>query len=63
MLRTPQCWRCKHFIKAGGCRAFPKKIPPEILTNRHRHTKPYPGDNGILFEPHDHESEKNKPIK
>ena len=33
------------------CEAYPKKIPPEIITGEHDHTKPFPGDNGIQFEP------------
>jgi len=33
------------------CDAFPDGIPIEIQLNRHKHRKPYPGDNGILFEP------------
>jgi len=32
-----------------SCEAF-AVIPDDILFNRHDHSKPYPGDNGILFE-------------
>ena len=33
------------------CKAFPKRIPEDILVGRNDHSKPFPGDNGIRFEP------------
>ena len=32
------------------CQAFPDKIPNEILSGDNKHTKPFPGDNGIQYE-------------
>jgi len=45
-----QCDRCRHYIKGPKCKAF-DEIPFDILDGSHDHRKPYPGDNGILFEP------------
>ena len=46
------CLLCKHLNKDGiSCNAFPDAIPQEILANVFDHRKPWPGDNGILFEP------------
>lgn len=58
------CASCKHIVKNAvdgfvfldnnevtkKCSAFPYGIPLEIFNNSINHTKPYPGDNGILFE-------------
>jgi hypothetical protein len=33
------------------CLAFPEGIPEEIITGEVDHSKPYPGDNGILYAP------------
>jgi len=46
-----QCAMCKHLIEGVKCKAYPDKIPEEIITGEHDHTKPYKGDNGIRFEP------------
>lgn len=46
-----RCIICKHYRLEQKCKAFPKKIPIEILTGKNDHSKPFPGDNGILFEP------------
>lgn len=59
MFHFEQCLNCIHlhketqneFIKR--CDAFPKEVPREITKNEHDHRKPYPGDNGILFEAED----------
>jgi hypothetical protein len=43
-----QCNTC--ILRIGGtatCAAFPEKIPIEILTGRHDHSKPFPGDGGV----------------
>ncbi len=46
------CMLCKHLNKDGiSCDAFPDVIPQDILANVFDHRKPWPGDNGILFEP------------
>jgi hypothetical protein len=45
-----QCRECKHF-KRWKCTAFLSGIPVEIAQDGHDHRQPYPGDNGIRFEP------------
>ena len=55
------CVGCKHFMgfiykldsgeSIGICTAYPSGIPNEIYYQYEDHTKPFPGDNGILFEP------------
>lgn len=52
----PLCMKCRHlFENSPGqygfrCAAFPHGIPEEILSGEVKHTRPYPGDNGIRFE-------------
>ena len=46
-----QCILCAHYQLNLECDAFPKGIPVKILTGDHDHSQPYPGDNGIRFEP------------
>ena len=50
-----QCFDCVHLRDEKGytritCDAYPKGIPDDILYMKHIHTKPYKGDNGILFK-------------
>jgi hypothetical protein len=50
-VEVPQCMFCVHLKKGTyTCSAFPVEIPKDILLNNFMHTKPYPGDHGILFE-------------
>lgn len=44
------CHRCENAYADGfTCRAFPDGIPNMILIGDFVHTKPYPGDGGVLF--------------
>jgi hypothetical protein len=50
------CLKCRHFHRSYvstllTCKAFPDGIPDEILFGIILHDCPYPGDNGVLFEP------------
>lgn len=52
MLDRPICYGCKHRArKGGGCAAFPKGIPVEILWSEVDHREAYEGDGGIRFVP------------
>jgi hypothetical protein len=46
------CLECRHLIDLveGTCEAFPAGIPLEILQDRLRHDRTFPGDHGIRFE-------------
>ena len=63
MIQDPQCHDCRHLYPIDGkcrgffCSAYPsgEGVPMDILTNDHDHTTPYPGDNGITFEPKERE--------
>lgn len=52
---SPVCALCKHlrFEQGRTCAAFPANdaIPLEIWNGENDHKRPYPGDNGIQFEP------------
>lgn len=47
------CQNCKHFdhLRRTVCAAFPGGIPLPITWGEIIHTEPFPGDNGIRFEP------------
>jgi hypothetical protein len=46
------CNRCLHYrANTVTCAAFPKGVPTIILLGKFIHTEPFPGDQGIRFEP------------
>lgn len=49
---SPSCTLCSRFqdYTKKICEAFPDGIPPEIWIGNHKHTEPYPGDNGLQFQ-------------
>ena len=55
MIGFCKCYYCKNYITADAippkCKAFPVGIPWELVREEVDHTKPYPGDNGIQYEP------------
>ena len=57
MSTTTQCLDCKHYLGLWECAAYPGGIPEKIRTAEHDHRDPYPGDNGIRFEPIDDEQD------
>lgn len=48
------CTLCKHLHSDEiSCDAFPDAIPNDIQSSVIDHRKPFPNDNGIMFEPKD----------
>tara|TARA_X000001382_G_scaffold111905_1_gene88926 strand:+ start:695 stop:946 length:252 start_codon:yes stop_codon:yes gene_type:complete len=46
------CDLCKHLNDDNiTCKAFPEGIPNDIHTSVIDHRNPFPGDNGVIFEP------------
>lgn len=55
-IAVPPCNNCKNYDRENNkeitCRAFtPDRIPEVILQGKNDHKKPFPGDNGIRFDP------------
>lgn len=51
-----QCDSCKHYLgdtPRPRCEAYPQGINREIIMNLVLHTRPIPGDKGIVWEPVD----------
>lgn len=49
---SPICAYCANALaSARKCKAFSGLIPLEIWRGNNDHTRPYPGDNGMHFEP------------
>jgi len=55
--QSNQCIECVHYRGMITCDAFPDRIPEAVITGEHDHREPYPGDNGVRFEPVDGEGE------
>jgi hypothetical protein len=48
------CTTCKHFTLFSNpprCKAFPDRIPDDILDGIEMHRSPVRGDHGIQYEP------------
>lgn len=53
-MESAQCFNCENLFSDRvtlRCLAFPGGIPYEIASGSFDHTKEYPGDRGIRFEP------------
>ena len=52
----PNCPYCVHLDVASldsrplRCAAFPTGVPEQIAIGFHKHTDPFPGDGGMLFQ-------------
>ena len=60
---SPVCFGCTHMYPSGPnhdlkCDAYPSDIPWDILLSKVDHRQPYPGDNGVVFEPKSPEDEQ-----
>lgn len=51
MPSSGQCETCAHYEGPFTCAAFPVEIPDDIFEGFFDHRQPYPGDNGVRWEP------------
>lgn len=52
-MTTSRCWRCAHYQGDLVCAAFPSGIPEALLSGEDDHTRPFPGDQNLRYEPRD----------
>lgn len=45
------CGNCAHYDGFLKCKAFPERIPNDLLTVEISHDKPYPNDGGYRYTP------------
>jgi hypothetical protein len=48
---SQQCATCKRLRDGLSCESFPAGIPEPILSGKHDHTEPFPGDHGLRYQP------------
>ena len=62
---TPKCYQCRHKIGYydANCHAFPMRIPDPIWLSKILHHEPYPGDNGLQFEPMPESEEERSALR
>ena len=53
IIATMCAWCTRFWFGRPGmtCDAFPTGIPEDILFMRYDHRQPYPGDDGVRFDP------------
>ncbi len=50
-MEVMQCAYCAHFLGGERCAAFREGIPEEIYRGEFDHRRPYPGDDGVRWQP------------
>ena len=62
MANYESCLTCEHINRKDTtkCDAFPEGIPFAIVSGGIEHTKPFPGDNGIIYSPNESVKKRQK---